>query len=75
VPVALNSGECWRRQAFLKTPGTVTVSIGPAIDPAGKTAEEVNTLAEAWIETEMRRISPRFYRHETVTPAPTGSAA
>lgn len=75
VPVALNSGECWRRQAFLKTPGTVTVSIGPAIDPAGKTAEEVNAFAEAWIETEMRRISPRHYRHETVTPAATGSAA
>lgn len=63
VPVALNSGECWRRQAFLKTPGIVTVSIGSAIDPAGKTAEEVNALAERWIEAEMRRISPHRYRH------------
>jgi 1-acyl-sn-glycerol-3-phosphate acyltransferase len=65
VPVALDSGECWRRNAFLKTPGTVTVSIGPAIDPAGKSAEEVNALAERWIEAEMRRISPHRYRHET----------
>lgn len=64
VPVALDSGECWRRNAFLKTPGTVTVSIGPAIDPAGKSAEEVNDLAERWIEAEMRRISPHRYRHE-----------
>lgn len=63
VPVALNSGECWRRQAFLKTPGIVTVSIGPAIDPSGKTAEEVNALAETWIEAEMHRISPHRYRH------------
>jgi 1-acyl-sn-glycerol-3-phosphate acyltransferase len=63
VPVALNSGECWRRQAFLKTPGTVTVSIGPAIDPAGQTAEAVNNAAERWIEAEMQRISPHRYRH------------
>jgi 1-acyl-sn-glycerol-3-phosphate acyltransferase len=74
VPVALNSGECWRRQAFLKRPGTVTVSIGPTIDPAGKTAEEVNTLAERWIEAEMRRISPHHYHH-AVANAATESAA
>jgi 1-acyl-sn-glycerol-3-phosphate acyltransferase len=72
-PVALDSGECWRRKAFLKTPGAVTVSIGPAIDPAGKTAEEVNAAAERWIEAEMRRISPHRYRHEA-QPA-TGLAA
>lgn len=74
VPVALNSGECWRRNAFLKVPGVVTVSIGPAIDPAGKTAEQVNAAAEQWIEAEMRRISPHRYRHETPRPA-TGAAA
>jgi len=69
VPVALNSGECWRRNAFVKTPGTVTMSIGPVIDPAGKTAEEVNAAAEAWIEAEMRRISPQRYRHAARQPA------
>lgn len=75
VPVALNSGECWRRQAFLKTPGTVTVSIGPAIDTTGKSAEEVNAAAERWIETEMRRISPHRYRHEKNVAAPVDAAA
>jgi 1-acyl-sn-glycerol-3-phosphate acyltransferase len=74
VPVALNSGECWRRQAFLKTPGTVTVSIGPAIDPAGQTAEAVNNAAERWIEAEMQRISPHRYRHAG-TPSATDAAA
>ena len=69
VPVALNSGECWRRQAFLKTPGMVTVSIGPAIDPTGKTAEEVNALAERWIEAEMHKLSPHRYRHADAHPA------
>jgi 1-acyl-sn-glycerol-3-phosphate acyltransferase len=64
VPVALNSGEFWRRQAFIKRPGTVTVSIGPAIDPAGVSAEDINLRAETWIENEMRRISPKLYKHE-----------
>lgn len=75
VPVALDSGERWRRKAFIKTPGTVTVSIGPAIDPAGKSAEEVNTLAESWIEAEMRRISPHRYRHENAAQSAAGPAA
>ena len=70
VPVALNSGECWKRQAFLKTPGTVTLSVGPAIDPAGLSADEVNRRSEAWIEAEMRRISPHLY-HD----APAGDEA
>lgn len=61
VPVALNSGEFWGRNALFKRSGIVTVSIGPAIDPTGLTATEVTNLAEAWIEAEMRRISPQLY--------------
>ncbi|MDR2240801.1 MAG: 1-acyl-sn-glycerol-3-phosphate acyltransferase [Zoogloeaceae bacterium] len=65
VPVALNAGEFWSRRAFIKYPGTVTVSIGPVIDPAGLSAEDVNARAEAWMEAEMRRISPhRYADHE-----------
>ncbi len=59
VPVAHNAGDLWARNAFVKRPGTVTVSIGPAIDPAGKTAEEVTALAERWITAEMARIAPQ----------------
>jgi 1-acyl-sn-glycerol-3-phosphate acyltransferase len=61
VPVAHNAGEFWARNAFIKKPGLITVSIGPAIHTAGKKAVEVNTLAEQWIEAEMRRISPYCY--------------
>ena len=61
VPVAHNAGEFWAKNAFIKTPGIITVSIGPAIDPKGKTAAEVTALAEQWIESEMRRISPHLY--------------
>jgi 1-acyl-sn-glycerol-3-phosphate acyltransferase len=59
--VAHNAGEFWGKNAFVKKPGLITVSIGPAIDPAGKSAEEITTLAEQWIENEMRRLSPHRY--------------
>jgi len=61
VPIAHNAGELWPRQAFLKKPGTITVSIGPAFDATGMTELEVNRRAEAWIEEEMHRISPHRY--------------
>ena len=61
VPIAHDAGELWPRQAFLKKPGTITVSIGPAFDATGMTEAEVNRQAEAWIEAEMRRISPHRY--------------
>ncbi len=35
IPVAHNAGECWRRNAFVKRPGMVTLSIGPAIESQG----------------------------------------
>lgn len=61
VPVAHNAGEFWPRNAFVKKSGLITISIGPAIDTRGKTAEEVTTIAEQWIENEMRRLSPHRY--------------
>lgn len=61
VPVAHNAGEVWPRQAFLKKPGKVTVSIGPAFNAAGMTEAEVTKRVEAWIEGEMKRLSPHLY--------------
>ena len=67
VPVAHNAGEFWRRNALVKRPGKVTVSIGPPIDPRGLTPEQVNAKAQAWIEAEMHRLFPHHY------PATTGA--
>lgn len=53
LPIAHNAGECWRRYAFLKYPGTVSVSIGPLIDTKGRVASDVIKLVENWIEAEM----------------------
>jgi 1-acyl-sn-glycerol-3-phosphate acyltransferase len=58
VPVAHNAGEVWPKNAFIKRPGTVTVSIGPVIDSTGKSAAELTRAVEAWIETEMTRLPP-----------------
>ncbi|MDR4517345.1 MAG: 1-acyl-sn-glycerol-3-phosphate acyltransferase [Nitrosomonas sp.] len=59
VPVAHNAGEFWARNAFIKKPGVITVSIGKPIDPTGMEANALNEQVENWIETEVARISQR----------------
>ena len=53
VPVAHNAGEVWPKNALLKHPGLITVSIGPAIDPSGMKPDALNQRVQAWIENEM----------------------
>ncbi|MBX3665150.1 MAG: 1-acyl-sn-glycerol-3-phosphate acyltransferase [Burkholderiales bacterium] len=59
LPVAHNAGRCWGRNAFLKHPGLVTVSIGPLISPEGNDAETLSARVEQWIEDEMPRLDAR----------------
>lgn len=61
IPIAHNAGECWPRRAFLKKPGTITVSIGPVIQTKGRKAADLNREVEAWIESEMRVLNPERY--------------
>ena len=61
IPVAHNAGEFWRRNAFVKRPGLVTLSIGPAIESQGLPPEELNQKVQDWIEGEMRRLNPERY--------------
>jgi 1-acyl-sn-glycerol-3-phosphate acyltransferase len=56
VPVALNSGEFWPRNSFLKWPGEVTVIIGKPIETAGRTPHEVTAEVEEWIEARIAEI-------------------
>ncbi len=59
LPVAHNAGLCWPRNAFLKRPGLITVSIGAPINPAGIDAETLAQRVEDWIETEMLQLANR----------------
>ena len=56
LPVAHNAGECWRKNAFIKQPGLITVSIGRPISPAGLSAAQLNQRIEDWIEAEMPKL-------------------
>lgn len=56
VPVAHNAGLFWRRNAFIKHPGTVTVLIGKPIASTGLTPEALNAQVEEWIEDRMQAL-------------------
>lgn len=51
VPIALNSGKFWARNAFWKRPGLITVKIMPAIPP-GLDSKQVARQMEEQIERE-----------------------
>jgi 1-acyl-sn-glycerol-3-phosphate acyltransferase len=63
VPIAVTSARCWPRQAFIKSPGVVDVSIGKPISPEGRQPAEMMAEVEQWIEAEMRRLDPQAYAH------------
>src|SRR5690348_12507502 len=50
IPVAHNAGDFWRRNAFLKYPGTVQVRIGKPVYSNGRHPEDVNKEIQDWIE-------------------------
>lgn len=64
IPVALNAGEFWKRNAFIKHPGTIDVVIGKPIDTHNLSAIELNEKVENWIEGEMEKISLTPYTGE-----------
>lgn len=56
VPIAHNAGVFWRRRGVQKYPGTIQLVIGPAIETKDKTANEINTLVEEWIESTVESL-------------------
>ncbi|MBD8049768.1 lysophospholipid acyltransferase family protein [Limnohabitans radicicola] len=61
IPIAVTSGRCWPRKAFIKRPGIVDISIGQPIPSEGRMADELMAEVEAWIEAEMQRLDPEAY--------------
>lgn len=50
VPIAHNAGVFWPKKAFVKKPGIIQVVIGPAIDPALYSVDQIHEQAQQWIE-------------------------
>jgi 1-acyl-sn-glycerol-3-phosphate acyltransferase len=61
IPIAVTSGVCWPRKAFIKKPGVVDISIGKPISSVGRKPDELMAEVEAWIEAEMLRLDPTAY--------------
>ena len=53
TPVALDAGKCWPPHQIIKYPGTIQVSIGPPIDPAGHDSNSLTAEVESWIGKEL----------------------
>ncbi|MGI9337807.1 MAG: lysophospholipid acyltransferase family protein [Gammaproteobacteria bacterium] len=50
VPVALDSGKCWRKNAFFKRRGLITVRIGEPIPPD---EADINARVQSWMKTAL----------------------
>ena len=54
LPVSHNSGDHWKRSSFLKTPGTIHMQIGPAVDNTSASVREITENARSWIENSLK---------------------
>ena len=74
VPVSLNSGEFWPKNAFLKHPGTITVVINPVIPHNSGTEAELMAECEKRIETQQPLIEgkgPFAAKNRKATASPS----
>ncbi len=56
LPIAHNAGDFWPKNSFLKHPGRIQLVVGPLIETSGRSAEEINRLAEQWIESQVQSL-------------------
>jgi 1-acyl-sn-glycerol-3-phosphate acyltransferase len=74
VPVAHNAGDYWPRRGLRKKRGSIRVVFGPPIETVGRSAGQINDLAQRWIEGAMARISPAYAPAEDPRAPPGGPA-
>lgn len=73
IPVAHNAGKLWPKNAFVKKPGTVTLSFGPPIKPGDRSCDDISAEVEHWIESEMIRLNPEDYTSSNPADTPSYS--
>ena len=74
VPIAVDSARVWPKRPWIKQPGLVTVSIGPAIASTNHDPDSLMQEVEHWIEGEMRRLDPQAYSASAPNARKTSSA-
>ena len=57
IPIAHNSGHCWRPHRFLKYPGHITVEIGKPIESRDISIDTLMTKTRDWLQQRMHLIS------------------
>jgi 1-acyl-sn-glycerol-3-phosphate acyltransferase len=70
LPVAHNAGDFWPRNGFIKRPGTIQLAIGPVIESSGRSAADINRLAETWIEATVGKMRAGRCSSAVHHPAP-----
>ncbi len=56
TPVAHNAGTLWGKNAIIKKPGEIIVSVGPQIQPHGLKPTELKQKVERWINKETNNL-------------------
>jgi 1-acyl-sn-glycerol-3-phosphate acyltransferase len=59
VPIALNAGEFWPSNKFIKYPGTITVVIGKPIPTTDTNSRELTEQVKGWIEGQVAVLEKR----------------
>ena len=57
IPIAHNAGQFWKKNAFIKKPGTIIVKIGNEIYPDGKNPDQIISLVREKIEKLKNEIA------------------
>lgn len=55
IPVAHNAGHCWPAHRWLKKPGLITLTVGPAIATAEKNSKAATEQARQWIAAQLEQ--------------------
>ena len=56
LPIVHNAGEVWPGKKWLKTPGTINVIIGEAIEAEGKKTNDLHEEMEVWMRKNMTAV-------------------
>lgn len=59
IVIAHDAGRCWPARKWIKTPGVVHVEISEPIPTAGRTTQDINAEAEAWMQDALKRLYER----------------